>query len=44
MAADIVHDLGLDRCPTGSNIRAPITADHIDGIRAYLSCYYLVST
>jgi len=44
MAADIVQDLELDRCPSGTDAQVPITADHIDGIRTYLSCYYLVST
>ncbi|KAG8167940.1 hypothetical protein KVR01_003629 [Diaporthe batatas] len=45
MAADIVHDLELDRAPDNFD-RADFVAEEksMDGIRAYISCYYLVAS
>ncbi|OLN97254.1 hypothetical protein CCHL11_07711 [Colletotrichum chlorophyti] len=49
MAAEILHDLELDHPPpqdrtgTGINPLSTLAPERMDGIRAYLSCYYLIS-
>lgn len=43
MLVDMVRDLELDQRPPGLNTGADITLDHVDGIRTYLSCYYLLT-
>lgn len=44
MAAEILHDLELDHPPyQGVGISAPLSPGQMEGIRAYLSCYYLVT-
>lgn len=45
MAAEIAHDLDLVHPPadTTVTVSSPVTAEQIDGMRTYLSCYYLVS-
>ncbi|KAK1656039.1 hypothetical protein BDP81DRAFT_305857 [Colletotrichum phormii] len=52
MAAEILHDLELNHPPQGAGSQAGCGAassssssapDQMDGIRAYVSCYYLVS-
>ncbi|KAK2018210.1 hypothetical protein LZ32DRAFT_613722 [Colletotrichum eremochloae] len=44
MAAEILHDLDLNHPPyQGAGVSTPPTADQMEGIRAYLSCYYLVT-
>ncbi|WDK17830.1 hypothetical protein CGRA01v4_09113 [Colletotrichum graminicola] len=44
MAAEILHDLGLDHPPyQNAGVSTPPIADQMEGIRAYLSCYYLVT-
>ncbi|KAK1982534.1 hypothetical protein LZ30DRAFT_590367, partial [Colletotrichum cereale] len=44
MAADILHDLGLNHPPyQGAGVSTPPTTDRMEGIRAYLACYYLVT-
>lgn len=46
MAAEILHDLELNHPPrqdAGVTPTSTPTPEQIDGIRAYLSCYYLVS-
>lgn len=45
MAADIVHDLELDQAPDNFD-HAEFGTDEkfIDGIRAYISCYYLCAS
>ncbi|KAK2000439.1 hypothetical protein LX36DRAFT_429756 [Colletotrichum falcatum] len=45
MAAEILHDLDLNHPPyQGAGVSNPPTADQMEGIRAYISCYYLVTT
>ncbi|KZL76366.1 Zn(II)2Cys6 transcription factor [Colletotrichum tofieldiae] len=44
MAAEILHDLDLNHPPyQGAGVSTPFTPDQMEGIRAYLSCYYLVT-
>ncbi|TQN73413.1 hypothetical protein CSHISOI_02078 [Colletotrichum shisoi] len=44
MAAEILHDLELDHPPYhGVGMSAPLSPGQMEGIRAYLSCYYLVT-
>ncbi|ROT34674.1 hypothetical protein SODALDRAFT_329536 [Sodiomyces alkalinus F11] len=46
MAAEIAHDLDLVQPPAETIVTAdsPVTPEQIDGMRTYLSCYYLVSS
>ncbi|KAL2757762.1 hypothetical protein ACRALDRAFT_1079863 [Sodiomyces alcalophilus JCM 7366] len=46
MAAEIAHDLNLVEPPTAFFLTpdSPVTPEQIDGMRTYLSCYYLVSS
>lgn len=45
MAADIVHDLELDQAPENFDHAGFVTEEgSMDGIRAYVSCYYLVAS
>uniref|UniRef100_L2FPE0 Zn 2cys6 transcription factor n=1 Tax=Colletotrichum fructicola (strain Nara gc5) TaxID=1213859 RepID=L2FPE0_COLFN len=41
MAAEILHDLELVDPPSGVTAASPV--DRLDGIRAYLACFYLIS-
>jgi hypothetical protein len=45
MAADIIHELGLDENFLASNLWGQgVTEEELDKIRAYLAYVYLVST
>lgn len=44
MAVDMIRDLELDRSPSGLDTPAEVTPDRVEGIRTYLSCYYLLTT
>ena len=45
MAADIIHELGLDENFLASNVWGQrVTEEKLDKIRAYLAYVYLVST
>lgn len=45
MAADIVHDLELDQAPDNfDHADFVIEEDSMEGMRAYVSCYYLVAS
>lgn len=39
----MVRDLELDQSPSGLNSMEDVTPGCIDGVRAYLSCFYLVT-
>ncbi|GKT42398.1 uncharacterized protein ColSpa_02579 [Colletotrichum spaethianum] len=44
MAAEILHDLELNHPPyQAAGVSTPLAPDQMEGIRAYLSCYYLVT-
>lgn len=47
MATEVIHDLGLDR-EAQTGLHSPgepvTTTQQLDRIRAYLGCFYLVST
>ncbi|KAF9871518.1 zn 2cys6 transcription factor [Colletotrichum karsti] len=43
MAAEILQDLDLADAPPGLTAASDPTPEQIDGMRAYLSCYYLIS-
>lgn len=45
MAIDLLHDLDLDKCCDDcSEEEAMTTSGQLDGIRAYLGCFYIVAT
>ena len=43
MAVDMVRDVELDGNPSDSTTAADVTPNQIDGVRTYLSCYYLLT-
>lgn len=45
MAVDILRDLDLDHPPAGNKtLEGDLTAAQLENIRAYLACYYLITT